>query len=143
MFVILFALTFAIEGLKHFGAMAYVDRALSPMFRLVGIGREAASFTTIGMLLGVAFGGGLLIREARRGTIPPRQIFLSCAFMGLAHGIIEDTIVVVAAGADLVSVLFGRLAFAAVATMLIGLWLAATSDATFYRRLFRRAPEAR
>nr|WP_255720467.1 nucleoside recognition domain-containing protein [Acuticoccus kalidii] len=142
MFVILFALTFAIEGLKHVGAMAYVDRALSPLFRLIGIGREAASFTTIGMLLGVAFGGGLLIREARRGNIPPRQIFLSCVFMGLAHGIIEDTIVVVAAGADLVSVLFGRIVFAGVATALIGLSLAATSDATFYRRLFRVRPSA-
>ncbi|WMS44329.1 nucleoside recognition protein [Acuticoccus sp. MNP-M23] len=138
MFVILFVLTFAIEGLKHIGAMAHVDRALSPLFRVVGIGPEAASFTTIGMLLGIAFGGGLLIREARRGTIPPRQIFLSCAFMGLAHGIIEDTIVVAAAGADVASILLGRLAFAMVATALIGLWLAATSDATFYRRLFRR-----
>ncbi|WP_108659988.1 nucleoside recognition protein [Acuticoccus kandeliae] len=142
MFVILFVLTFAIEGLKYVGAMATVDRALSPFFRLVGIGREAASFTTIGMLLGVAFGGGLLIREARRGAIPPRQIFLSCVFMGLAHGIIEDTIVVVAAGADLVSVLFGRLVFAAVATALIGLSLAATSDTTFYRHLFRARPDA-
>ncbi len=137
MFVILFVLTWAIEGLKHFGAMAYVDRALSPLFRLVGIGREAASFTTIGMLLGVAFGGGLIIREARRGTIPPRQIFLSCAFMGLAHGVIEDTFVVAAAGADVTSVLLGRLVFAMVATAGIGLWLAATSDLTFHRYLFR------
>ncbi|MGX1306794.1 hypothetical protein AB7M35_001514 [Amorphus suaedae] len=144
MLVILLALSWAVEILRLVGAMDVVNRALGPLFRLAGLSAEATHITAVGLVLGLAFGGGLLIAEARSGRVPPRQVFLACVFMGFAHGLIEDTLVVLAVGADLTSVLVGRLAFAVAATALIALVVAAVSDRTFSRWLYRpHAPAPR
>jgi len=136
MLVILLALSWTVEILRMVGAMGFVNRALGPLFRLAGLSAEATHITAVGLVLGLAFGGGLLIAEARSGRVPPRQVFLSCVFMGFAHGLIEDTLVVVAVGADLSSVLVGRLAFAIAATALVALGLKLLSDRDFGRWLY-------
>ena len=119
MFVILSVLTLMVAALRRIGLMALLQRGLAPILRLAGIRGAAVQLTVIGLLLGISYGGGLLIREARAGHIPPRQVLLSCLFMGFAHSIIEDTLIMVALGADAVAILAGRLIFAMAATALV------------------------
>ncbi|MDQ0315145.1 nucleoside recognition domain-containing protein [Amorphus orientalis] len=135
---ILLALSWGMEILRMVGAMELIKRALAPMLRLAGLSAEATHFTAVGLVLGLAFGGGLLIAEARAGHVPPRQVFLACVFMGFAHGLIEDTLVVIAVGADVWGVLVGRVVFAVAASALVALVLAGVSDRVFARWLYRR-----
>ncbi len=128
MFVILIVLSFGLELLKAAGLMDLMMAALSPALRLAGIRGEAGQLTAIGLFLGISYGAGLLIREAQSGAIAPRQIFLSCVFMGFAHSVIEDTIVVMSLGADLHGVLTGRLAFAVAACAAIAALLRRLPD---------------
>ncbi|MFC5757457.1 nucleoside recognition domain-containing protein [Rhizobium sp. GCM10022189] len=128
MFVILIVLSFGLELLKAAGLMDLMMAALSPVLRLAGIRGEAGQLTAIGLFLGISYGAGLLIREAQSGAIAPRQIFLSCVFMGFAHSVIEDTIVVMSLGADLHGVLTGRLAFAVAACAAIAALLRRLPD---------------
>lgn len=136
MFVILLFLAGLLEALKQSGLISWLNRALAPLFGLSGIKGDARQLTAVGMLLGVSYGGGLLIREARSGTIAPRQIFLSCVFMGFAHGMIEDTLVMVALGADFTSIFFGRLVFSVAATALIAWMLTRVSEERFNAHAF-------
>lgn len=136
MLVILLALSWGLEILKITGLLRIIMMALAPVLWLAGIRGEAGHFTAVGLFLGISYGGGLLIREAQSGAVSPRQVFVSCVFMGFAHSIIEDTLIVVALGADLGSVLGGRLVFALAATAAIAGALRSVSDETFFTWVF-------
>lgn len=142
MFFILLGLSLGLQVLKATGILGLMMKALSPLLRLIGIKGEAEHLTAIGLFLGISYGAGLLIREARSGAISPRQIFLSCVFMGFAHSVIEDTLIVMALGADLVGVLIGRLIFAFAAVAAIAAVLCNLPDETFHRWLFRSGAPA-
>jgi spore maturation protein SpmB len=120
------------------GLLELMMTAISPVLRLAGIRGEAGHLTTVGLFLGISYGAGLLIREAQSGAISPRQIFLSCVFMGFAHSVIEDTILMISLGADVYGVLAGRLAFALAATAAIAVLLRRLSDTVFFPHLFRQ-----
>lgn len=137
MLVILVVLSWGLEILKVTGVLELLMKALSPVLRLAGIGSEAGHLTAVGLFLGISYGAGLLIREAQSGAISPRQIFLSCVFMGFAHSVIEDTLVVISLGANVHGVLAGRLAFAVAATAAIAALLRHLSDKTFFTQIFR------
>ncbi|MEZ5811227.1 MAG: nucleoside recognition protein [Rhizobiaceae bacterium] len=136
MLVILVALAWLLDILKLAGIMGWLMRMLDPLLKLAGIRGEARAFTGVGLFLGIAYGGGLLIREARSGTIPPRQVFMSCIFMGFAHSIIEDTALFLALGADFTGIFVGRLVFAVAATALIARITLAMPDGLFFGFLF-------
>ena len=140
MFVILLVLVWVIEILAATGILKLLMRALAPVLRLAGIGRQASHLTAVGLLLGISYGGGLLIKQARCDTLAPRQIFVSCVFMGFAHSIIEDTLIVVALGADLWSVLVGRVVFAILATAAVAGLVRLASDQLFFGCVFHAAP---
>lgn len=141
MLVILLALSFGLDLLKVTGVLHLMMKAFSPLLRLAGIRGEAGHLTAVGLFLGISYGGGLLIREARSGTVSARQVFLSCVFMGFAHSIIEDTLIVMALGADISGVLVGRMVFAVIATAAVGAVIRSMSDETFARWAFR-VPDA-
>jgi hypothetical protein len=89
------------------------------------------------LFLGISYGAGLLIREAQSDCLSPRQIFLSCVFMGFAHSVIEDTLLMMSLGADVYGILVGRIVFAVAATAAIAVLLERLSDRTFFTRIFR------
>lgn len=98
--------------LRALGVERLMHWLLSPVLRLIGIRREAANITIIGTTLGLSYGAGLLIREARQGALSRRDVFLTMGFLGLCHSVIEDTLLILLLGADLSGILWARLAFA-------------------------------
>jgi len=136
MLIILVVLALSLEILKTTGVLNRMMALVRPGLRTAGIEGEAGHLTVVGLFLGISFGAGLLIQEARTGTISPRQIFLSCVFMGFAHSVIEDTLVMMALGADVYAILVGRIIFAIVATAAIAAILPFVTDRAFFAYLF-------
>ena len=110
--LIIAALMLMLRLLRWLGIERLMHWLLAPVLKLLGIGKEASNVTIIGMTLGLGFGGGLLIQEARSGRLSRRDVFLSMALLALCHSVIEDTLLIMLLGADLSGILWARLIFA-------------------------------
>lgn len=130
-FIIIAALTFTIRLLRFLHIERLVHWLMAPVLGFLGIGKTAANFMIVGLTLGVSFGGGLIINEARSGKLSPQDIFMVMFFLALCHSIIEDTLLMMLIGADTSAILWGRLIFALVATALLAKWLPKISTKTW------------
>ncbi len=80
---------------------------------------------TVGIILGITYGAGILIKEKQSGALSREEIFYIGTFLMICHAIIEDTLLFVIFGADLTMVI----AIRTVAAVMIA-WL--------FAMLFRR-----
>ncbi len=113
-FVVLAGLMALLKAMRLLGIERLVHLAMMPLLRLTGISREAANVTVIGVTLGITFGAGLLLRDIQSGSLSRRDVWLSIGFLGLAHSLLEDTLLIMLIGADLSGILWARLVFAIV-----------------------------
>lgn len=110
-FLVILVVLGLMDILDKLGIMALLKRIFRPVFTPMGIGDEASTITVIGLVLGLSYGGGMIIREASKGTIPPRQILASVSFMSVCHAVIEDTMLVGSLGVWAVAALPGRILY--------------------------------
>jgi hypothetical protein len=131
---IIIGLVLALDLLERLGITRHITRGLTPILRLSGLEDRAAPLTTVGVLLGLAYGGALIIEAAEREDYSPRTRLLALSWLSLSHGLIEDTLLILALGADIWIILVGRL----VITLLV---LAAMARLTLPGRPLGRALE--
>ncbi|WP_088330083.1 hypothetical protein [Lacimicrobium sp. SS2-24] len=118
-FFIILTLVSLLKLLRKLGIERLLHFALSPLLRLLGIGRDAANITIIGMTMGLSFGAGILLNEVGRGKLSRRDVLLTVSFLGLCHSLIEDTLLVMLLGAHLSAILWARLLFSVVLIAMI------------------------
>ncbi|PLY07699.1 MAG: nucleoside recognition protein [Arcobacter sp.] len=63
---------------------------------------------TVGIFLGITYGAGILINEAKSGSISKEDLFYIGTFLMICHAIIEDTLLFVIFGADFTMVIVIR-----------------------------------
>jgi len=108
-FIIIVGLVLVLDLLERLGITRHITRALTPILRISGLEVRAAPLTTVGVLLGLAYGGALLIEAAERENYSPRTRLLALSWLSLSHGVIEDTLLIMALGANVWVILAGRL----------------------------------
>ena len=97
--------------LKTTGTLERLNNFLKPGVEFLGMSKNAAILPIIGMTLGLAYGGGLIVREVKSKLLSKKDVFLSLSFMDLSHSLIEDTLLTLAIGASIFAILFGRIVF--------------------------------
>jgi hypothetical protein len=110
-FLIILGLLLLMKVLRKLRIIDAVSRVLRPLLSTIGIGPKATAITVIGLTMGIAYGGGLIIHEARSGEIGKEDIFYSLTLMGISHSFIEDTLLMVTIGGHLSGLLCARFAF--------------------------------
>ena len=105
--------------LERLRITVFMDRLLRPLLRLMGIGPKASTIAIIGVTLGISYGGGLIISEARSGRIHKRDVFFALTLMGLAHSLFEDTMLMFMIGGHLSGLLWARGVLALVTVFLL------------------------
>jgi len=117
--LIIFAILIVMRLLKVVGVLGLLERILSPVLPVFGMGHHAAPVTVVGMVMGLSYGGALIIRETSKGKMAKEEVFNSMAMMGLCHSLVEDTLLMAAIGGKLGGILWGRILFSLVTIFFI------------------------
>jgi hypothetical protein len=107
--MIILGLMLVMELSREFGLMDRITAALSIPMKFLGMDRRTSVVTAVGLLLGLAYGAGLIIDETRQSNIGKSEILATNIFLGTNHALIEDTLIFVAVGAGLGWILLGRI----------------------------------
>lgn len=110
-FGIVLCLMLMMRILHAIRAVDFMNAVLRPVLKLIGIGPKASTITIIGFTLGLSYGGGLIIAEAKSGSMSRKDVFYSLTLMGLCHSMIEDTLLIMLIGGHFSGIFWGRLIF--------------------------------
>lgn len=116
------------EGTRPFAALV---RWWARIVRHVGLDERSAAPTLVGFLFGLAYGGGVIVRDIRRHGIGRRQVFIMSTFLSMVHAIAEDSLIFIALGASVFWLLVYRTLWAAAVTLVL------TAVASLVVRRFR------
>ncbi len=136
--IIIIALLFFLKILKLIGIEKLLAIILSPILKILGISTQATTITIVGITLGLAYGGGLLIKEAQQGKLAKKDIFTAIALLALLHSLIEDSLLILLLGADLSGVLWFRLLFSLVFISMLSRLVLKMDDKAFERVLYSK-----
>lgn len=100
-FLIVSALMVATEIMRAYGVFEALVRPLRPIMRLLGLSERVSFLWLTGTFLGVSYGAGLIIQEARQpGRFEPGDLRDLHVSIGISHSLLEDTLLFVALGAS-------------------------------------------
>jgi len=105
---VIVALLVLLDIFERTGVTRAITAVLMPLLRLSGLDARVAPVTTVGVLLGLSYGGALIIEEADKRQLPARTRFLALSWISLSHSLIEDTALLLTLGADIWIILVGR-----------------------------------
>lgn len=74
-FFVIFCILTAMRLLRISGFLRLLELMLRPVLPLFGMTDRAAPVTVVGMILGLVYGGALIIRETTTGSMNRREIF--------------------------------------------------------------------
>lgn len=111
-FVVVFAMVLLIKALEKIKVLDAINRALHPLVKFMGIGRDAVPAVLVGLTMGLAYGGGIIIAEAEDKHLTPQDLLYSIVFLSLCHSIIEDSLLMISCGAHYTGVFIFRILFA-------------------------------
>ena len=104
------------EGTRFF---ARVVRVWSRLVRRLGLDESSAAPTLVGFLFGLAYGGGVIVRDTLRFDLGRRQVFVMSSFLSMVHAVVEDSLIFIALGASVFWVVGFRILWAITATILL------------------------
>ena len=97
----------------------YTQKIMKRPFSFMGVTPSSSITMFVGLVLGIAYGAGILIKNASKGDMSPRELVVTSLFLSVCHAVIEDTLLFVAVGANGFVILLTRIVFALVLVLII------------------------
>lgn len=117
--LIIFCIIICMRIFRAVGLLSLLEKILAPVLPFFGMSRQAAPITVVGMIMGIGYGGALIIRETTTGKMAREEVFNSMALLGLCHGLVEDTLLMAAIGGKFGGILWGRILFSLIVTFVL------------------------
>jgi spore maturation protein SpmB len=99
--------------LEEFRLMRGLSALFAPLMKLLGLPRDTAFLWLVGNLVGLAYGGAIMVEQVEQRKLSYKNGNLLNYHLAVNHSMLEDTIIFVAIGIPALWILVTRLAFAA------------------------------
>ncbi len=121
--LIVFPVMMVIQVLKDLGALEWFAAKVRPLMRPFGVASHGAVTMAGGLIFGLAFGAGVILEQVREQSFTKRELTLMILFLCACHAVIEDTLIFIPLGINVLPLLLIRLLAAVALTLLIArLW---------------------
>ena len=122
-FFIIMAILTLLEIAKSMGWVMPVVRALSPALKLLGLSEKVGILWMTAVVFGLAYGGAVIVEEARQGHISKEELEELQLSIGINHSMVEDPILFMAFGIGAFWLWVQRIITAMAATRMLTLWV--------------------
>jgi hypothetical protein len=110
------------EGIKTFRLTDRVLEALGPLLKIMGLDKKVGLLWMTGAFFGIAYGGAVIVQEARREGFTREEIEKLHLSIGVNHSVIEDPALFLSFGLSPFWMWVPRLVAAVIIVYLVGLW---------------------
>lgn len=117
--VIVTALMIVMQFLREKGYLEKFAAMSSPFTRLLGMESNASTTLVSGLVIGLAFGAGLMMKTVKEDNVSRKDTYLVLIFLVACHAVVEDTLIFVPLGIPVWPLLVIRLTTAMVLTMIV------------------------
>jgi hypothetical protein len=122
MLVIIMIVMVVMEGIKTFRLTDRVLEGLGPVLKIMGLEKKVGLLWMTGAFFGIAYGGAIIVQEARRERFPREEIEKLHLSIGVNHSIIEDPALFLSFGLSPFWMWVPRLVAAVIIVYAVGLW---------------------
>lgn len=110
-------------GMQYLKEKNWLDRFskwLAPFTKVLGVERNASFTLVAGLVIGLAYGAGLMIQAVEEDGVSKKDMYLSLIFLVSCHAVVEDTLIFIPLGIPVWPLLLIRLVTAIALTAIVG-----------------------
>jgi len=117
--LIVFPLMIGIQILKDVHAIEYLAKWSNPLTKMLGLSSGKTSIPLLaGIIFGLAYGAGVIIQSAKEESLSKKDLYLLSIFLVSSHAVVEDTVIFIPLGINVIPLLVIRVIVAFIVTML-------------------------
>lgn len=117
--IIVIPLMVGIQFLKDLKWLDLFSKWMAPVTRGLGMKENTSTTLVAGLLLGLAYGAGVMIQAVKEDGVDKKDVTLAFIFLVACHAVIEDTLIFIPLGIPVLPLLLIRLCTAILLTLLV------------------------
>ena len=117
--MIVIPLMILIQIFKDLKWLEAFSRWFAPFTRSLGMKENTSTTLAAGLLLGLAYGAGVMIQAVKEDGVSKKDVTLACLFLMSCHAVIEDTLIFIPLGIPVWPLLLIRLGTAILLTFIV------------------------
>lgn len=117
--IIVIPLMSVVQFLRDYHFLDKLSGWLAPFTKVIGVKPNAAMTLVAGLVIGLAYGAGVMIQAVKEDGVSKKDATLCFIFLVACHAVIEDTLIFVPLGIPILPLLIIRVVTAFVLTMIV------------------------
>ncbi|MBT2685351.1 nucleoside recognition domain-containing protein [Bacillus sp. ISL-37] len=119
--IIVIPLMVVVQIMKDKQWLAVFSRWMAPITRALGMKENTSTTMAAGLLIGLAYGAGVMIQAVQEDGVSKKDVTLAFIFLVACHAVIEDTLIFIPLGIPVLPLLLIRLGVAILLTITVAM----------------------